>query len=114
MVIRYPLMQPKSGHKDLCYTPNNNTRYLVHELGSSEMRDVINRLLRLISRGEYITKTQRKQVHTYLIIPTFLLHSFQHEARNSLQLQMVTSAGPHISVEAMDKYEHVYWDGDGR
>ena len=43
-----------------------------------------------------------------------LLHSFQHEARNSLQLQMVTSAGPHISVEAMDKYKHVYWDGDGR
>ena len=113
-MTRYPLMQPKSGHKDLCYTPNNNTRYLVHELGSSEMSDVINRLLRLISRGEYITKTQRKQVHTYLIIPTFLLHSFQHEARNSLQLQMVTSAGPHIRVEAMDKYKHVYWDGDGR
>ncbi len=34
-MTRYPLMQPKSGHKDLCYTPNNNTRYLVHELGSS-------------------------------------------------------------------------------
>ena len=54
-MTRYPLMQPKSGHKDLCYTPNNNTRYLGHELGSSEMRDVSNRLLRL--PGKYITKT---------------------------------------------------------
>ena len=107
-------MQPKSGNTSLCYTPNNNTRYLVHELGTSEMRDVINRLLALISRGEYIAKTQRKQMHTYLVIPTHLLHQLHHEARNSLQLQMVTSAGPHLSVEAMDKYEHVYWDGDGR
>ena len=84
----------------------------MHELGYSGMSDVSNRLLRL--PGEYITKMQKKEIHAYLIIPTFLLHSFQHEARNSLQLQMVTSAGPHISVEAMDKYEHVYWDGDGR
>ena len=54
-MTRYLLMQPKSGHKDLCYTLNNNTRYLVHELGSSEMRDGSNRLLRFT--GEYITKT---------------------------------------------------------
>ena len=66
-------------------------------------------LLRL--PGEYITKTQQKQVHPYLLIHNFLFHSFQHEARNSIQLQMVTSAGPHIRVEAIDKYEHVYWDG---
>ena len=46
----YPLMQPKSGLKDLFYTPNNNTRYLLHELGSSEIRDVSNRLLSLHGR----------------------------------------------------------------
>ena len=107
-------MQPKSGRSKLCYTPNNSTRYLVHELGTSEMRDVINRLLALISRGEYIYKTQRKQMHTYLVMPTHLLHQLHHEAKNSLQLQLVSTAAPHISVEAMDKYEHVYWDGDGR
>ena len=66
-MTRYPLMQPKSGHKDLCYTPNNNTRYLGHGLGSSEMRDVSNRLLRL--PGEYITKMQKKEIHAYLINP---------------------------------------------
>ena len=27
-----------------------------------------------IFRGEYIYKTQKKQMHTYLIIPTHLLH----------------------------------------
>ena len=60
-MTRYPLIQPKSGLNDLFYAPNNNTRYLLHELASSEIRDVINRLLSLT--GEYITKTQRKQVH---------------------------------------------------
>ena len=60
-MTRYPLMQPKSGLNDLFYVPNNNTRYLMHELASSEIRDVSNCLLSLT--GKYITKTQRKQVH---------------------------------------------------
>ena len=49
MPPRYPLMQPRSG-KTLPYTPNSDTRYLVHEMGSAELNNVINRLLALISR----------------------------------------------------------------
>ena len=52
-------------------------------------------------------------MHTYLIIPTHLLAQFHLLAKNSLQLHIVTSCGPHVSVEALDQYEHVYWDGDG-
>ena len=47
LMARYPLMQPKSGLNDLFYALNNNTRYLLHELASSEIRDVSNRLLSL-------------------------------------------------------------------
>jgi len=113
MPPRYPLMQARSGSNNLAYTTNADTKYLVHELGSEDLNSVINRLLALISRGEYIYKTQKKQMHTYLIIPTHLLHQFHHLAKNSLHLQLVSSQAPHVSVEALDQYEHVYWDGDG-
>ena len=43
-------MQPKSGLNDLFYALNNNTRYLLHELASSEIRDVSNHLLSLHGR----------------------------------------------------------------
>ena len=37
-------------------------------------------LLSCLVRGEYIYKTQKKQMHTYLIIPTHLLHEVQFSA----------------------------------
>ena len=111
---RYPLLQPRRGVDDNGYTPNTETRYLVHEMGSDDLTNVINRLLALISRGEYIFKTQKKQMHTYLIIPTHLLHPLHLLAKNSLHLTMVSSHAPHVSVEALDQYEHVYWDSDGK
>ena len=67
-----------------------------------------------VSRGEYINKTQKKQMQTFLIIPTHLLQQLHQVAKNSVQLHVVYTYGPHVSVEALDKYEHVYWDGDGR
>ena len=53
-------------------------------------------------------------MQTFLIIPTHLLQQLHQVAKNSVQLHVVYTYGPHVSVEALDKYEHVYWDGDGR
>ena len=53
-------------------------------------------------------------MQTLLIIPTHLLQQLHQVAKNSVQLHVVYTYGPHVSVEALDKYEHVYWDGDGR
>ena len=115
MPPRFPLMQPKvmSGDYKLPYCSNPSTKYLVHDLGSSELSTVHNRLLALISRGDYIYKKQRKAMHTLLVIPTHLLQPFHQLVKNSLHLQMLHSHGPHVSVEALGKFEPVYWDGEG-
>ena len=71
-------------------------------------------MLYSLFRGEYIYKTQKKQVQTFLIIPTHLLQQLHLLAKNSVQLHVLYSYAPHVSVEALDKFEFVYWDGDGR
>ena len=52
MPPRHLLLQPKvlSGENSLGYTHNPRTAFLVHEMGSAEMSQVLNRLLSLISR----------------------------------------------------------------
>ena len=61
-MTRYPLMQPESGLKDLFYTPKNNTKYLLHELASSEIRDVSIRLLSLHGRVHHQDVLSRVRV----------------------------------------------------
>ena len=51
MAPRYPLLQPRPGPGEgAVVSPNPGTKYLLHELGTSDLSDVINRLLALISR----------------------------------------------------------------
>ena len=52
MPPRHLLLQPRvlSADNSLGYINNPNTKYLVHEMGSQEMSQVLNRLLSLISR----------------------------------------------------------------
>ena len=50
MAPRYPLLQPRPGGEGAVVSPNPGTKYLLHELGTSDLTDVINRLLALISR----------------------------------------------------------------
>ena len=50
MAPRYPLLQPRPGGEGAVVSPNPGTKYLLHELGTSDLSDVINRLLALISR----------------------------------------------------------------
>jgi len=118
MPPRLPLMSPKVQKIEAkgvpCYALNKGTKYLVHDLGGTPLPQLHDRLLRLLSRSEYVRKQKGRHQHsTLLVLPTHLLHQLHALAGNSLHLQIVATKAPHVSVEALSMWEPVYWDQGG-
>jgi len=115
MPPRYPLLQPDSVNQDEfpAYILNNNTRYLVQDYGSIETEILHSRLIDLVSRSRYISTKQNIRMKTYLIIPKFLLDQLSFTSRSSLQLDVLYSRFPHVSVESLDKLDLDIYDDFG-
>jgi len=54
-----------------------------------------------------------KMMSTFLVLPTHLEHNLDRLVQDSLSLTPLYTHAPHVSVEAMDKFEPVFWDRDG-
>ena len=106
-------MAPRVTTAAPAYCRNPGTKYLVHDLGSGELGDVHNRLLALLARAEYIQRKQNKTMSTLLILPSLLLPPLHSLAHSSLQLSLLASSGPSVSVEALPRWQPVFWDTDG-
>jgi len=112
MPPRFPLFQPTEFDLDTFegYITNNNTKYLVQDLGSVETSTLNTKLTDLVSRSQYIASKRGMPMQTYLIIPDFLLTQLEKEAGRSLSFQHLYQTFPHVSVESFDKLQMEFHD----
>ena len=73
MPPRYPLLQPLAKTDSVpayCYNPR--ARFMVHDMGGADLREVQSKLLVLYSRSKYMGKRHNKMMTTYLVMPSHL------------------------------------------
>ncbi|XP_023334321.1 uncharacterized protein LOC111705858 [Eurytemora carolleeae] len=107
MPPRYPLLQPRTFNLKH-YPPhilNNQTKYLVQDLGSIDTDTLYSRLLDLLTREDFVRKKEGIRMKTYLVAPTFLLDQLGYIARKSLKIDVIFTKYPHLSVESLDKLD---------
>jgi len=110
---RLPLLSPRVSSEARPYCRHPNTKFLIHDLGSAEPGEVHNRLLALLARGEYLERRQNKSMSVLLVMPSLLLPHLHKIGHKSLHMEHLATSGPSISVEAMPRWEPVFWDSSG-
>lgn len=110
---RLPLLSARVAASARPYCRAQGTKFLVHDLGSGEPGDLHNRLLALLARAEYVQRKQNKTMATLLVLPSMLLPHLHQLAHSSLRLHQLDYSAPSVSVEALPRWEPVYWDSSG-